>query len=131
MQVQEVWVKTSVQKKQSLPQKDMERVERKFCLDSSCQNENLLKVFLMFITGGVTTQICIQTRALWIFWNPGDKGMKFMICDCCSSAVNCQNKASKKVAFICDCICEQDSANPETLSGLAQVPKCCSGRAVA
>lgn len=65
-QVQEVGAKTPVQK-QSPPQKDTERLERKFCLDSSCQNENLLKVFLMYITGSVTTGICIQTRTLQIF----------------------------------------------------------------
>lgn len=129
MQVQGVRAKTSVQKKQSLLQNNMEKVERKFCLGSSCQNENLLKVFLMCITGGAPTGICIQTRALQIFLNPGDKGMKFIICDCCSSTVNCPKKASKKVTFIC--ISKQDRANTEAVSGLAQDPKCCSGRAVA
>lgn len=92
--------KTSVQKNQSLPQTGMARVERKFCLDSSCQNQNLFQsFFLMWIAGGATTGICIQTGTLQISSNPGDKGMTFMICKCYYTCVNCQNKALGKGNF--------------------------------
>lgn len=110
----------------------------KFCFDSSCQNQNLFQVvvvlffFFMWITGGATTGICIQTGTLQISSNPGDKGMTFMICDCYSTCVNCQNKAFKKANFsVTDAVCKQESANIEVLPGLAQGTNCCPGRAAA
>lgn len=72
-------------------------------LTAAAKIKPFFNVFLMWITGGFTTGICIQTGNLQISSNPGDKGMTFMICDCYPTRVNCQNKAFKNGNFfVCD-----------------------------
>lgn len=126
--------KTSVQKNQSLPQTGMARVERKFCLDSSCQNQNLFQSFFFDVN-----------RRRCDYWdlhpnrNPADFfkswRQRYDIYDLQVLLHMCelpkQSAWKRQLLFVTDAVCRQESTNIEALSNLAQGTTCFPGRAAA
>lgn len=116
--------KTSVQKKQSFPQTGMARVERKFGLESSCQNQNLVQSLF-----DVNRRRCDYWdlhpsrnpaeffKSWWQRYDIYGLRLLFHMCE-----LPKQSFWKQQLLFVTDAFCKQESANIDTWCAQLTVP---------